>query len=171
MLRCSVTRYCALYAAFALHPRRCVRATLNLCGRFVVTASTPPTTMDADVTTVYATIPGGGGGYTGSSNGDHGAFNSESGVGSGSLRDIDDPDFDAPANDGEEEPLPLLGTAIALYTFEAENEGAISMNENDEMYIVELDQGDGWTRVRMQRDSEEGFVPSSYLSMTMYNTC
>lgn len=67
---------------------------------------------------VYATIPGGGGGYTGSSNGDHGAFNSESGVGSGSLRDIDDADFDGSANDGEDEPLPPLGTAIALYAFE-----------------------------------------------------
>ncbi|XP_022697164.1 formin-binding protein 1-like isoform X2 [Varroa jacobsoni] len=114
---------------------------------------------------------GGGGNYTGSSNGDHGAFNSESGVGSGSLRDIDDPDFDAPCNDGENEPLPPLGTAIALYTFQAENEGAISMNEQDEMYIVELDQGDGWTRVRMRNGNDEGFVPSSYLDITMYNTC
>lgn len=74
--------------------------------------------MTNGVTTVYATIAGGGGNYTGSSNGDHGAFNSESGVGSGSLRDIDDPDFDAPCNDGENEPLPPLGTAIALYTFQ-----------------------------------------------------
>lgn len=59
---------------------------------------------------------------------------------------------------------------VSLY-FSAENEGAISMNEQDEMYIVELDQGDGWTRVRMRNGNDEGFVPSSYLDITMYNTC
>ncbi|XP_018495060.1 formin-binding protein 1-like [Galendromus occidentalis] len=115
---------------------------------------------------VYATIPGGGA-YT--SNGDHAAYNSESGVGSGSLRDIDDPEFED--HHEEDETLPPLGTAVALYPFEAENEGAIAMSENDEMYLVELDQGDGWTRVRMRSTGEEGFVPSSYIEISMYNTC
>ncbi|XP_008478375.1 formin-binding protein 1-like isoform X1 [Diaphorina citri] len=59
--------------------------------------------------------------------------------------------------------LPPLGTAKALYPFEATSEGSIPMYDGEELYIIELDQGDGWTRVRRQTDSEEGFVPTSYI--------
>ena len=37
------------------------------------------------------------------------------------------------------------------------------MDEGEEFEVVELDQGDGWTRVRRSKDQEEGFVPTSYL--------
>lgn len=37
------------------------------------------------------------------------------------------------------------------------------MYDGEELYIIELDQGDGWTRVRRQTESEEGFVPTSYI--------
>lgn len=36
------------------------------------------------------------------------------------------------------------------------------MRENEEMQILEQDQGDGWTRVR-KADGTEGFVPTSYI--------
>lgn len=42
------------------------------------------------------------------------------------------------------------------------------MDEGEELYVVETDQGDGWTRVRRINPSgvdpmPEGFVPSSYI--------
>ena len=44
------------------------------------------------------------------------------------------------------------------------------MNEGDEYEVVELDQGDGWTRVR-RTDMEEGFVPTSYIEVVLQNSC
>jgi thyroid hormone receptor interactor 10 len=41
------------------------------------------------------------------------------------------------------------------------------MSENEEMQILEEDQGDGWTRVR-KSDGGEGFVPSSYIQCHYY---
>lgn len=45
------------------------------------------------------------------------------------------------------------------------------MAEGEELQVIELDQGDGWTRVRRITDSsiwEEGFVPTSYIESTLY---
>lgn len=49
----------------------------------------------------------------------------------------------------------------------ATNEGSVPMSENEEMQILEEDQGDGWTRVR-KSDGSEGFVPSSYIQCHYY---
>lgn len=49
----------------------------------------------------------------------------------------------------------------------ATNEGSVPMSENEEMQILEEDQGDGWTRVR-KSDASEGFVPSSYIQCHYY---
>ncbi|XP_022252755.1 formin-binding protein 1 homolog isoform X2 [Limulus polyphemus] len=68
------------------------------------------------------------------------------------------------------EPLPVLGTARALYPFDAQSEGSIPMEEGEEFEVVELDQGDGWTRVR-RGDVQEGFVPTTYLQCFLYNNC
>ncbi|XP_076316139.1 formin-binding protein 1 homolog isoform X1 [Tachypleus tridentatus] len=68
------------------------------------------------------------------------------------------------------DPLPVLGTARALYAFDAQSEGSIPMVEGEELEVLELDQGDGWTRVR-RGDIEEGFVPTSYIQSFLYNTC
>lgn len=43
------------------------------------------------------------------------------------------------------------------------------MYEGEELLIIELDQGDGWTRVRRQNDHEEGFVPTSYIECNVYS--
>lgn len=71
----------------------------------------------------------------------------------------------------ENELLPVLGTCRALYAFEAQSEGSMPLHENEELYVIEIDQGDGWTRVRRNSGFEEGFVPTSYIQSTLYNTC
>ncbi|XP_028139077.1 formin-binding protein 1-like isoform X3 [Diabrotica virgifera virgifera] len=109
----------------------------------------------------------------------HGCSNSpESGLGTShtSLPGADsDPDqYDG--NGGESEYyeadlLPSIGTCKALYPFEATSEGSIPMSQDEELHLIELDQGDGWTRVRrMLGDLEEGFVPTSYIEYTLFNT-
>jgi hypothetical protein len=62
---------------------------------------------------------------------------------------------------------PVLGVCKALYPFEATSQGSIPMHDGEELHIVELDQGNGWTRVRRQIDMEEGFVPTSYIECTL----
>lgn len=55
--------------------------------------------------------------------------------------------------------------------FIATSEGSIPMAESEELYVIELDQGDGWTRVRRMVSGnmmEEGFVPTSYIESTLY---
>ncbi|XP_056115711.1 formin-binding protein 1a isoform X5 [Rhinichthys klamathensis goyatoka] len=64
----------------------------------------------------------------------------------------------------DEEPLPTIGTCKALYPFEGQNEGTISMAEGEMLYVIEEDKGDGWTRVRRNED-EEGYVPTSYIKL------
>lgn len=89
------------------------------------------------------------------------------GSGQGSTNDQpinDEMYFDADA-------LQPLGTCKALYPFDATSEGSIPMLEGEELLVIELDQGDGWTRVRRLCGSngwEEGFVPTSYIESTLY---
>ncbi|XP_051963843.1 formin-binding protein 1-like isoform X4 [Xyrauchen texanus] len=64
----------------------------------------------------------------------------------------------------DEEPLPTIGTCKALYPFEGQNEGTVSMAEGEMLYVIEEDKGDGWTRVRRNED-EEGYVPTSYIKL------
>jgi len=69
------------------------------------------------------------------------------------------------------DPLPILGRCRALYSFEVTSEGSIRMDENEELWVIETDQGDGWTRVRRIKPSAidpmpEGFVPTSYIETT-----
>ncbi|XP_077161012.1 formin-binding protein 1 isoform X24 [Paroedura picta] len=71
-------------------------------------------------------------------------------------------DFDDEFDD--EEPLPTIGTCKALYTFEGQNEGTISVTEGETLYVIEEDKGDGWTRIRRNED-EEGYVPTSYVEV------
>ncbi|XP_027798667.2 formin-binding protein 1 isoform X7 [Marmota flaviventris] len=71
-------------------------------------------------------------------------------------------DFDDEFDD--EEPLPAIGTCKALYTFEGQNEGTISVIEGEILYVIEEDKGDGWTRIRRNED-EEGYVPTSYVEV------
>ncbi len=50
------------------------------------------------------------------------------------------------------------------------SEGSIRMEENEDLWVIETDQGDGWTRVRRTNATKldpmpEGFVPSSYIDV------
>ena len=54
------------------------------------------------------------------------------------------------------------------FQFSVTSEGSIRMEENEELWVIETDQGDGWTRVRRIKPSSldpmpEGFVPTSYI--------
>lgn len=71
-------------------------------------------------------------------------------------------DFDDEFDD--EEPLPAIGTCKALYTFDGQNEGTISVVEGETLYVTEEDKGDGWTRIR-RNEGEEGYVPTSYVEV------
>ncbi|XP_049844461.1 formin-binding protein 1 isoform X11 [Schistocerca gregaria] len=109
----------------------------------------------------------------------HSSSNSpESGLGTShtSLPDSDNEHGDndpAPGDYCDGDLLPALGVCRALYPFEATSEGSIPMHDGEELFIIELDQGDGWTRVRRQKDGEEGFVPTSYIECNLYkyNSC
>ncbi|XP_062251960.1 formin-binding protein 1-like isoform X3 [Platichthys flesus] len=66
----------------------------------------------------------------------------------------------------DDDPLPVIGHCKALYSFGGQNEGTLVMAEDEVLYIIEEDKGDGWTRVRKQ-SGEEGYVPTSYVEITM----
>ncbi|XP_038571082.1 formin-binding protein 1-like isoform X1 [Micropterus salmoides] len=66
----------------------------------------------------------------------------------------------------DDDPLPVIGHCKALYSFDGQNEGTLVMAENEVLYIIEEDKGDGWTRARKQ-SGEEGYVPTSYVEITM----
>uniref|UniRef100_A0A4W4FK16 Formin binding protein 1b n=1 Tax=Electrophorus electricus TaxID=8005 RepID=A0A4W4FK16_ELEEL len=66
-------------------------------------------------------------------------------------------DFD----DAEEDLLPTIGTCKALYPFEGNNEGTLTLAEGEVLFVIEEDKGDGWTRVR-RNEEEEGYIPTSY---------
>uniref|UniRef100_A0A6M2DP59 Putative cdc42-interacting protein cip4 n=1 Tax=Xenopsylla cheopis TaxID=163159 RepID=A0A6M2DP59_XENCH len=112
-------------------------------------------------------------------NNNHGSSASpESGLGTShsSLPGPTSADADAvdAANDEtyyEADTLQPLGSCRALYPFEATSDGSIPMEEGEELQVMELDQGDGWTRVRRlggPNGWEEGFVPTSYIESTLF---
>ncbi|XP_072245083.1 formin-binding protein 1-like isoform X3 [Leuresthes tenuis] len=66
----------------------------------------------------------------------------------------------------DDDPLPVIGHCKALYSFDGKNEGTLVMAEDEVLYIIEEDKGDGWTRARKQ-SGEEGYVPTSYVEITL----
>ncbi|CAF88495.1 unnamed protein product, partial [Tetraodon nigroviridis] len=79
-------------------------------------------------------------------------------------RNSDPHEFDDEFDD--DDPLPVIGHCKALYGFDGQNEGTLSMAEDEVLYIIEEDKGDGWTRARKQT-GEEGYVPTSYVDITL----
>ncbi|XP_034043652.1 cdc42-interacting protein 4 homolog isoform X2 [Thalassophryne amazonica] len=57
-----------------------------------------------------------------------------------------------------------IGQCTALYTFEGNSEGTISIMEGELLNIMEEDKGDGWMRV-LRANGEEGYIPSSYVKL------
>ncbi|XP_049342017.1 formin-binding protein 1-like isoform X3 [Astyanax mexicanus] len=66
----------------------------------------------------------------------------------------------------DDDPLPAIGHCKALYSFDGSNEGTLVMKEDEVLYVIEEDKGDGWTRVRKQ-SGVEGYVPTSYVEITL----
>ncbi|KAM7013247.1 formin-binding protein 1-like isoform 3-T3 [Tautogolabrus adspersus] len=77
---------------------------------------------------------------------------------------VDPHEFDDEFDD--DDPLPVIGHCKALYSFDGQNEGTLVMAEDEVLYIIEEDKGDGWTRARKQ-SGEEGYVPTSYVDITL----
>uniref|UniRef100_A0A8C6SER2 Thyroid hormone receptor interactor 10a n=1 Tax=Neogobius melanostomus TaxID=47308 RepID=A0A8C6SER2_9GOBI len=72
-------------------------------------------------------------------------------------------------DDFEDEELTApIGTCTAMYNFPGASEGTISMQEGEELEVVEGDKGDGWTRVR-RNNGDEGYIPTSYATITLCN--
>ncbi|XP_064416755.1 cdc42-interacting protein 4 homolog [Latimeria chalumnae] len=68
----------------------------------------------------------------------------------------------------EEELASPIGQCSALYQFVGSSEGTISMAEGEQLSVIEEDKGDGWTRVRRTKGKEEeGYVPTSYIKVTL----
>ncbi|CAN9510215.1 unnamed protein product [Ophioblennius macclurei] len=57
-----------------------------------------------------------------------------------------------------------IGQCTALYTFEGNSEGTISITEGEQLSVMEEDKGDGWMRV-LKSNGEEGYIPSSYVKV------
>ena len=60
---------------------------------------------------------------------------------------------------------------FVLFLFPVTSEGSIRMEEGEDLWVIETDQGDGWTRVRRIQIAStdpmpEGFVPSTYIEIT-----
>ena len=61
--------------------------------------------------------------------------------------------------------------SVTSVCISATSEGSMSMTEGEKLKLIELDQGDGWTRVRKMNDYEEGFVPTTYIQVVLDNNC
>ena len=57
-----------------------------------------------------------------------------------------------------------LKRLIALYSYEGEEEGTLSMDLGDEFEVLCEDTG-GWTQVRRAGFIEEGFIPTAFTQL------
>uniref|UniRef100_A0A3Q3WJ76 Uncharacterized protein n=1 Tax=Mola mola TaxID=94237 RepID=A0A3Q3WJ76_MOLML len=57
-----------------------------------------------------------------------------------------------------------IGQCTALYNFEGNSDGTISITEGELLSMLEEDNGDGWMRV-LRSSGEEGYIPSSYVKL------
>ncbi|KAG8035875.1 hypothetical protein G9C98_003001 [Cotesia typhae] len=70
---------------------------------------------------------------------------------------------------GVYEQNPALGDPMSIEG-QLNQSGSIPMYDGEELYMIELDQGDGWTRVRRMSNPMEGFVPTSYIEYQLFDT-
>ncbi|XP_026202265.1 formin-binding protein 1-like isoform X2 [Anabas testudineus] len=108
------------------------------------------------------------GSYTDDTNQEHHTPHHRTGPPKPGQPNPDPHEFDDEFDD--DDPLPVIGHCKALYSFDGQNEGTLVMAEDEVLYIIEEDKGDGWTRARKQ-SGEEGYVPTSYVEITMEKNC
>ena len=58
----------------------------------------------------------------------------------------------------------VLNIVCLIFCFVATTVGSLSMVADEELSIVDQDNGDGWTRIR-KPTGEEGFVPTTYIKI------
>lgn len=56
--------------------------------------------------------------------------------------------------------------AECLFPFQEVGEGCISINAGEHLNVTEMDNGDGWTKVKVQGSAREGFVPTTYIKFS-----
>lgn len=101
-----------------------------------------------------------------SSGGSSGSQDKESSEEPPSEEGVDTPIYTEFDEDFEEDPASPIGHCVAVYHFEGSSEGTISMEEGEDLSLMEEDKGDGWTRVR-RKQGGEGYVPTSYLRVSL----
>ncbi|KAL8907675.1 MAG: hypothetical protein Q9171_005768 [Xanthocarpia ochracea] len=74
-----------------------------------------------------------------------------------------------PSSGGAPTSHPLEQHGKMLYTYQAQGDGELSVNEGQDVSIVEQDDGSGWMNVRL-RPSKSGLVPASYVEIIPINT-
>ena len=61
---------------------------------------------------------------------------------------------------------------ITLFAISGVSEGSMALTEGEMLSVIELDAGDGWTRVRKpDPDNTEGFVPTTYIQVSLGQQC
>lgn len=61
---------------------------------------------------------------------------------------------------------PSVGTAVAIYPYDAAGDDEISISQGENLDVVEKDDGSGWTMVRLIQSGNQGLAPTSYLEIT-----
>ncbi|KAJ9050337.1 Protein BZZ1 [Entomophthora muscae] len=57
---------------------------------------------------------------------------------------------------------PVLDTAVALYDYDAADDGELTIRENQKLDIIAADDGSGWVTARL--DGKTGLVPATYIT-------
>lgn len=78
----------------------------------------------------------------------------------GSSRIEHQPEPEPEEEEEESNCVPKWG--ISLYAFQAEGSDEITVDENEQIYVLDYERTDGWWRVQ-KVDGETGLVPSSYV--------
>ncbi|KAF1802942.1 hypothetical protein FB192DRAFT_1434352 [Mucor lusitanicus] len=71
-------------------------------------------------------------------------------------------DEQQPQEDEEEESNCVPKWGISIYSFQAEGGDELSVEENEQIYVLDYERTDGWWRVQ-KVDGDVGLVPSSYV--------
>lgn len=72
------------------------------------------------------------------------------------------PHYDEQGQDQEEESNCVPKWGISIYSFQAEGGDELSVEENEQIYVLDYERTDGWWRVQ-KVDGDVGLVPSSYV--------
>ena len=64
----------------------------------------------------------------------------------------------------------IILSAVALYNYDATDESEISIKENDQLSVIQADNGDGWAEVLFEKTQKRGLVPANYIKISQAAT-